>query len=118
MTARRPMGALEDSVMEHLWACGQPATPAEVQAAIGEDLAYTTVMTILTRLWQKGRLDRERDGRAYMYTPVLSEAQHRAETMRLTMERAGDKEAVLSSFVHSLTRGETGILRRLLEGET
>jgi hypothetical protein len=38
--------------------------------------------------------------------------------MRSTMERAGDKEAVLSSFVHGLTRGETGILRRLLESET
>ena len=112
------MGALENSVMEYLWARDQPATPAEVHSAIGKDLAYTTVMTILSRLWQKGRLDRERHGRAFRYRPLRSEAEHRADSMHTTMERAGDKQAVLSSFVHGLTRGETRILRRLLEDKS
>lgn len=53
MGERRAMGALEDEIMMYLWAIDGPATPADVHAAVAPELAYTTVMTILTRLWQK-----------------------------------------------------------------
>ena len=49
MTTRRPMGALEDHVMEYLWALGAPASPGDVHAAVAPELAYTTIMTVLTR---------------------------------------------------------------------
>jgi predicted transcriptional regulator len=39
-----------------------------------DTLAYTTVVTILTRLFEKNALSRERDGRAYRYAPVADEA--------------------------------------------
>ena len=52
-------------MLAHLWGKGSPATPGEVQDAVGRDLAYTTIMTILTRLWHKGLVERHRDGRAY-----------------------------------------------------
>lgn len=118
MGTRRPMGALEDSVMAYLWTRDEAATPAEVHAVVGSDLAYTTVMTILTRLWRKGRVGRERRGRAFAYTPLRSEADHRAENMHTTLERAGDREAVLSSFVEGLSACEVEMLRRLLEDES
>lgn len=118
MAARRPMGALEDSVMAYLWSRTERATPAEVHAVVGRDLAYTTVMTILTRLWEKGLLERKRRGRAYAYRPVRSEADHRAEHMRTTLDRARDREAVLSSFVDGLSTSEARTLRRLLRDES
>lgn len=104
--------------MSYLWAVGTPATPAEVQAAVAPDLAYTTVMTILTRLWQKGRLTREPRGRAFAYSPVETEAEHRAQVMRNTLDDANDRAAVLSQFVGSLKPGDAKLLRRLLGGRS
>lgn len=117
MTTRRPMGALEDEIMAYLWAAATPATPAEVHQAVAPDLAYTTVMTVLTRLWTKELLTREPQGRGFAYSPVRSEAQHRAEAMQTTLDSSADREAVLSSFVASLTRSDAKKLRNLLQGD-
>jgi predicted transcriptional regulator len=53
MSARRGMGELEAEVMARLWSAGIPLTPSEVRDALGSELAYTTVMTILGRLWRR-----------------------------------------------------------------
>lgn len=115
MTRKRPLGALEEEVMEYLWAVGAPSTPSEVHAAIAPELAYTTVMTVLTRLWEKGRLIRERRGRAYGYEPVSSEAEYRAGSMATSLSEAGNRAAVLSSFVEALDDDDLVELRQLLE---
>ena len=117
MSARRPMGALEDHVMEYLWALGTPASPGEAHQAVAPELAYTTVMTVLTRLWEKGRLERERQGRSFKYSPVRSEAEHRAQAMRSTLGSAADRAAVLSSFVDALEADDLDMLRTLVEGD-
>ena len=57
--ARRPAGGLEAEVLAALWAIGRPLTPREVQRELGGELAYTTVMTTLTRLHDKGAVDRQ-----------------------------------------------------------
>ena len=62
MGNRRPIGALEKQVMDYLWMINEPVTPSEVHEAIAPELAYTTVMTVLSRLYDKGRLERERQG--------------------------------------------------------
>lgn len=115
MTERRAMGALEAEVLAHLWASVDGQRPGDVLDALGPGLAYTTVMTILTRLWKKGLVDRERVGRAFVYRPRLSEADFTASRMRTHFERSGDREAVLSRFVGSLSRSEERMLRRILE---
>lgn len=117
MTGRRPTGALEGQVMAYLWATGGPATPAEVHQAVAPDLAYTTVMTVLTRLWEKGTLARESRGRAYAYEPVRSEAQHRAREMRTALDASARRDEVLSSFVAALAPHDAEVLRRLLGGD-
>ena len=114
---RRPMGGLEDEIMAYLWAAAAPATPAEVHQAVAPDLAYTTVMTVMTRLWAKELLTRESKGRGYAYSPVRTEAEHRAEVMQTTLDHSADREAVLSSFVASLNRSDAEKLRNLLGGE-
>lgn len=115
MVERRPMGALTDEIMAYLWAVDAPATPAEVHEAVAPELAYTTVMTILARQWQKGELVRSRSGRAYAYQTVQTEAEYRAERMQGTLDAAGDRAAVLSTFVDSLTVKDAKTLRRLLD---
>ena len=108
------MGALEEQVMDFLWSADVATTPSEVHAGVAPELAYTTVMTIMTRLWEKGRLRRARQGRGYVYEPVRSEAEHRAGEMRTTLGDSGDRAAVLSQFVSDLDAPDASMLRELL----
>ena len=110
------MGSLESEVLAALWAADRPLSPGEVLDATGTDVAYTTVMTILTRLWKKGLVDRERAGRAYVYRPKMSEADLAASRMHEQLGRAADREAALSRFVGSMSRKDERTLRKLLNG--
>ena len=83
------MGALEAEVLECLWSLKTAASPGDVMEAIDADLAYTTVMTILTRLWQKGLVSRAKNGRAYEYAPLVSEAELTAQRMQAHLGNAG-----------------------------
>ncbi len=114
MSERREMGALEAEVLAELWSRVGPATPAEVLEAMDTDLAYTTVMTILMRLWKKGLVERERRGRAYAYRTVVTEAELTAKRMRAMLDRSQDREGALSRFVGSLPKREERALRRIL----
>lgn len=61
----------ELDVMAILWNLGAGRV-AEVQAALHDRLAYTTVLTILRRLEAKGKVRHQAGGRAYLYTPVIA----------------------------------------------
>ncbi|MBS1860813.1 MAG: BlaI/MecI/CopY family transcriptional regulator [Actinobacteria bacterium] len=111
---RRPAGALEGEVLAALWAADGPLTPAEVRDELGGDLAYTTVMTALTRLHEKGSVRREKAGRAFAYTPVLDEAGTTAARMRELLDSGDGREAVLTRFVGSLSGEEERFLADLL----
>jgi predicted transcriptional regulator len=115
VTERRAIGALEQEVLASLWAADSPATPAEVLRALDDDLAYTTVMTILTRLWDKGLVTRTRKGRAYAYAPTRSEAELAAERMHNLLAAASDRKAALTEFVGSLPARDARTLRALIE---
>jgi predicted transcriptional regulator len=112
---RRPVGSLERAVLEQLWAAAGPVTPREVLERLDADLAYTTVVTILTRLVAKGLVARERAGKAYVYRPEVAEADLIAERMRTTLASAGDRKATLSRFVEGLSKREARALRNLLD---
>ncbi|WP_433038374.1 BlaI/MecI/CopY family transcriptional regulator [Actinomycetospora sp. CA-053990] len=112
--ARRPRGTLEAAVLEVLWASGTPMTPSEVQVAVGGDLAYTTVQTILTRLHEKGSLRRSRAGRAHAYEPVSDEPGLAARRMRRVLDQRLDRDTVLARFVDDLSDDDEQLLRRLL----
>jgi predicted transcriptional regulator len=89
-------------------------TPAQVQDALGGDLAYTTVMTILTRLHEKGAVRRERTGRAYAYAPLLDENGMAAARMRSLLAGGGDRKAVLAQFIDGLSPEDERILSALM----
>lgn len=62
------MGKLERETMDEVWRQKEVNVRA-VEVALGERIAYTTIMTTLDRLYKKGFLDRRKEGRAFFYTP-------------------------------------------------
>lgn len=114
MIERRPTGALEQEVLLQLWTLGHAATPSEVLEGLHGELAYTTVMTILTRLSEKGLVVRERRGRGFAYEPALSEAELTASRMHKSLSSASDPKAALVTFVGSLSSAQARALRTLL----
>ena len=111
---RRVSGSLESEVLAALWAATAPLTTGEVVTTRGDDLAYTTVQTILTRLHSKGAVTRARVGRAHAYAPVLDEAGLAASRMHAMLDRGGDHAAVLARFVGTLSVDEETTLAKLL----
>ena len=69
--APSPLGHLESTVMEILWARGA-SNVREVSQSLARPLAYTTVMTTLDRLYKKGLLDRRKTGPAFVYSPLYT----------------------------------------------
>jgi predicted transcriptional regulator len=111
---RRAAGSLESEVLAALWAADKPLTTGEVVEAVGGDLAYNTVQTILTRLHSKGAVERDQVGRAHAYRPVLDEAGLAATRMWAMLDRAGDHAAVLARFLGTLTPQQEATLARLI----
>ncbi|MFE5730661.1 BlaI/MecI/CopY family transcriptional regulator [Streptomyces sp. NPDC056528] len=112
---RRGQGELETQVLAALRAAPGPVAAAWVQERLGGDLAYTTVVTILTRLHVKGAVTRERSGRSFKWTAVADEAGLAALRMRRVLDSEADREAVLASFVSTLSPGDERLLRALLD---
>ncbi|MCQ4082433.1 BlaI/MecI/CopY family transcriptional regulator [Streptomyces sp. RB6PN25] len=111
---RRAAGQLEAGVLAALWAADRPLTAAQVKDQLPGHLAYTTVLTILSRLYDKRMLTRHRAGRGYAYTPVDDEATHTADQMRSLLEHGPDRAAVLSRFVSELSAQDERLLHQLL----
>lgn len=118
-TAKNLLGSLEYLVMQDLWR-RFPASVGDVleriNAARDDDpLAYTTVMTVLSRLHDKGIVDREKHGRGYQYRPRYTEDElverlGRAEVERL-VERFGG--VALAHFATALEQADPDQLARL-----
>lgn len=125
--SRRAHGALEAEVLAILWGAGKPLSPAEVREEITrhrasglrndapKELAYTTVVTILTRLFEKNVLSRERDGRAFRYAPVTDETGLAARRLAGLLDAAPNRRAVLSRFIEDLSDRDEELLRSVLE---
>ncbi|MFJ1566543.1 BlaI/MecI/CopY family transcriptional regulator [Streptomyces erythrochromogenes] len=111
---RRGQGELEGQVLAALCQAPGPVTAGWVQERLGGGLAYTTVMTILTRLQAKGAVARERVGRSFEWMAVADEAGLAALRMRKVLDAESDRQAVLASFVTALTPGDEELLRELL----
>ncbi|MFJ9870590.1 BlaI/MecI/CopY family transcriptional regulator [Streptomyces sp. NPDC101165] len=112
---RRGQGELEGQVLGALREADGPVGAAWVQERLGGDLAYTTVVTILTRLLAKDVVARERQGRSFLWTPTADVARLAALRMRRLLDGERDREAVLASFVTALPPDDEQVLRALLE---
>ncbi|WP_371680401.1 BlaI/MecI/CopY family transcriptional regulator [Streptomyces sp. NBC_01276] len=110
-------GKREAEVLAVLRSAPGPLTPRQVLEDMGGDLAYSTVVTILTRLYDKHVLTRRAHGRAYAYAPATDEPGFAARRMHQAMEEVPDRERVLTRFVDDLSSGDEALLRRLLGGD-
>lgn len=112
----RRLGDLEAEIMDRLWRWRRPATVREIVDDINKDrpLAYTTVMTVTTILYDKGWLLRGKQGRAWMYTPVRSREEYAAALMEDGLGASEDRPAALTHFVRQLSPDEIRALRTAL----
>lgn len=113
------LGPLEGELMEILWSAKRRMTVREVleqaNSRRGDRLAYTTVMTVLSRLAEKGVLARNLEGRSFVYQPTAADAA--AIAVRQVVRDFGD--SAVAHFVEE-ARSDPALrarLKRLLDEE-
>lgn len=108
----------EASLMEVLWEHG-PSTVAEVREALTDELAYTTVLTILRNLESKGFVSHDEEGRAHRYSALVErDVAQRSALKALTQKLfQGSTELLLTRLVadRKLSRSEIDRIRHLLD---
>jgi predicted transcriptional regulator len=111
------LGPLEQRVLDYLWGRKDPLTVREVRSGVGPDLAYTTLMTTLDRLYKKGLLDRQPDGRAFRYSARASREAFGASLVRSFLARFFEHGSaplpLLSSLVDAVSDHDRELLPEL-----
>lgn len=118
MGERLELGPLELKVLEVLWERKRPATVRGVHPSFPQ-LAYTTLMTTLDRLYRKGVLRRFRLGRAFVYVPRCSRAelfgQMVSGRVAELLASCGDSTVLLSTLVEAVGNADAELLDELEE---
>ena len=101
------LGDLEMAVMELVWSAG-PCDPKGAFAALGPErgITHNTVQSTLKRLWEKGLLEREKDGHAFVYSAAVTRRELTERMIgELVEEVAKDRVHVaLEAFVNLAER--------------
>ena len=109
----------ELDVMSVLWDLDS-ATVAEVREQLADELAYTTVLTVLRTLEQKGYVGHTGEGRAHRYRPLVKREAAGRSALRRLVDKVfdGSPELLLTQLVSdkNLSDEELRRLRRLLQG--
>lgn len=108
-------GDLEAVIMDRVWTSEEDFTVRDIYESLRleREIAYTTVMSTMDNLHRKGWLDRERDGKAYLYWPTLTREEYSAQLMRQALDGTRS-DLVLAHFVEQITDDETDALRAVL----
>jgi predicted transcriptional regulator len=107
------LGDLEDAVMTRVWEWNRPVTVREVLEDLQKErsIAYTTVMTVLDNLHQKGWVRREAEGRAYRYEAVSTRAAYAAALMNEAWSASDNPAAALVAFFGMMSPEQRHALR-------
>ena len=115
---KQVLGDLEAEIMECMWDLDK-ASVREMHECLLErrDIAYTTVMTVMSRLAEKNLLERRQEGRAYIYTPVKTRDHFCKDILSSVMTGlfGGIDKPVLTHFVESLSTDDEAELDALAE---
>lgn len=115
-----PLGETEMEVLQHVWDLGE-ATVADVRERIlaQRAVAYTTVMTVMKNLYEKGYLAYRKEGATYVYRPSRAPEDVRGSLLGDLIEKVfrGSPSALVQTLVRSddLTADEREALRRLID---
>src|SRR5579871_4370330 len=116
--SRTQLGPLEQQILEALWLRGS-ATVRELLEYGDIKLAYTTVMTTLDRLYKKEFLDRVAEGRAFRYTPRLTQQELEkaaaGNTIRQLLSSNSAASLPLSYLVEAVSEHDVSLLDELQE---
>lgn len=107
---------LEAAVMDVVWKKGLVRFAVSEVVTVLEkrrEIAYTTVMTTLARLCEKGLLEREREGKRYLYTPLFSREEFLAATAREVLDRAVGDSGALAMLSEKVSRASAAELSEL-----
>lgn len=115
---RLPESELE--IMQIIWKKSAPVSRVDIEQALQEThpLAPTTILTLLTRLCEKGFLSLKKEGRSNLYEPLITEKEYLAAESRLFLDRVfhGSVASFATALCDSgVTKEELEELRRLLE---
>jgi len=100
--AKNGLTRLELKIMQVIWKHGA-STVTDVQNELEQPLAYTTVQTMLNILERKGKLERELQGRAFVYRAKVSEEKAVGQSVRDIIDRmfGGSSEELVMSLLKS-----------------
>lgn len=109
---------LELEIMKVLWERGA-STVQEAQSAMGRPLAYTTVQTVLNLLQDKGKVERQLEGKAYRYSPTVTQSRETGRAVRDILDRffSGSAESLVQNLIDNrqITPARLAAIRRRLE---
>lgn len=116
-----PLGGTEMEVLHEVWALGR-ATARDVHDRVSarRRVAYTTVMTVMKNLAEKGYLRYEPEGTAYVYSAARAPEEVRASVLSGVLDKVfgGSTASLVQALVHreSLSDAERDEIRRLIDG--
>lgn len=109
------LGELERMVMDVLWDAPTKAVSVREVAEHFPDHAYTTILTVLSRLSKKGFVNESKVGRSNRFQAVATRGEYLSSIMNEVLSSSDDRNAVLTSFANSISSRDTALLRRLLD---
>lgn len=108
----RILGKLESEIMEIIW-CKKNCAIRDVHSALESDrkIAYTTVLTVMSRLFKKGLVSRYKDGQAFIYEPAVSKEELEERTVVDVLKGvfSSDSRMAMTHFVDELAKDEEGL---------
>jgi len=111
------LGGLESEVMDLLWDADEPQSVRDLVDRFegGAPKAYTTILTVVTHLHEKGWVQREKRSRAYIYSPSRSRDEATSLAMRELLDNSNDSVSALLHFAQNVSDDEYEALRRALD---
>ena len=114
-TASRGKGQLEGQVLAALWDAGRPVSSAELLASLEEDVALTTLLTVLARLTDKKLVERETgQGRGLLFRASRSREEYAAEQLLKIVEGTDNPAMAFAHFAKGLDAKTLAALRETL----
>lgn len=109
------LGELELTIMNFIWKRSGPVTVPDVHEHLvkSRQLAYTSTMTVMGRLNNKGLLTRSEDRRPYKYWAAMSREDYSADLMLGVLSEFGNRKAALTRFVDRIGRKDAALLAEL-----
>jgi len=111
------LGSLESDVMEVVWLKNTEVSVRDIlETLVGtREIAYTTVMTVMGRLAEKGLLTRRKEGNAFLFSPVITREDFTAQLVDNVVDDllSDFSEAAMASFISRVGKKDLEAIEKL-----